>query len=121
MASLKKVSTHCKNCGIEWNEDMSNKFPRRALCYPCKKKWQDSVNEIEKERRKNNGVVRLATKKTPYTFRYRKDFWLELRTKLKTMKTREEWLPFIQKRMDEIIEDTQLMDYLNDTQIAKYD
>jgi hypothetical protein len=33
------------------------------------------------------------------------------------MKQREEWLAFIKQRMDEILEDKVLMDYINDTDV----
>jgi len=65
--------------------------------------------------------VTLVEKKKPYTFKNRKPFWQDLARQLKVMKKREEWLAFIQLQMDRILEDKQLMDYINDTQIADYD
>jgi hypothetical protein len=61
-------------------------------------------------------------KKSSYTFKNRNPFWQTLRSKLKGMKQREEWLVFIKNRMDEILNDKVLMDYINDTDVLnKYE
>ncbi len=115
MAYKKELSKCCSKCGVEWLADFSNKTPKRALCLECKV-------EVNKEYSiKNNlGRKRLYNrmeKKSSYTFKNRNPFWQTLRIKLRMMKNREEWLAFIKQRMDEILEDKVLMDYINDTDV----
>ena len=117
----KKLSTNCSRCGVEWLADMSNKVIKRAVCYPCLKVEYEERKEAEQKKVRINREVTLVEKKKPYTFKNRKPFWDEVRTNLKGMKTRAEWLPYIRLQMDRILNDTQLMDYLNDTEIANYD
>lgn len=117
---LKKLSTSCRDCGVEWLEDLSNKVPKRALCWECKLKWDSEYQSKFKEKAKLTAGVSKRVKKDPYKMKNRTPFWQELRTKLKGMKSRKEWLPFIQNRLEEIINDKQLMDYLNDTENADY-
>ena len=115
----RQFSTHCGECGVEFNE--SNKAPKRALCIVCKREEDIRVQERAKQKYRDNKVVTLQEKKQPYTFRNRKPFWQDIARQLKGMKKREEWLPFIQNRMQEILNDKQLMDYINDTETANYD
>lgn len=118
MGRFKEFSKQCRECGVEWLKDFSNKHNGRALCLDCMKLEYEKRKEAEKIKAKEH--VTLVEKKKPYTFMNRKPFWREVNSELKGMKKREEWLPFIQKRMDEILMDTQLMDYINDTQNADY-
>lgn len=117
----KKTSTNCNGCGVEWLPDMSNKVHKRAMCHSCMKEEYEERKEADKKRVRINREVTLVQKKKPYTFKNRKPFWQELAKELKGMKKREEWLPFIRLQMDRILNDKQLMDYINDTQIADYD
>jgi hypothetical protein len=119
--SLRELSKCCGKCGVVWDETLSNKEPKRALCKDCFKIEYKKRKEAMVEKLKVNGNVTQVTKKKPYTFKNRKGFWRETAAKLKGMDSRKEWLPFIQQRMQEILNDTQLMDYINDTQIANYD
>lgn len=115
MAYKKELSKCCSKCGVEWLPDFSNKTPKRALCLECRV-------EVNKEYSiKNNlGRKRLYNrmeKKSPYTMKNRTKFWQSLSRQLKGMKKREEWLEFIKQRMDEILNDKVLMDYINDTDV----
>lgn len=117
----RKFSEQCSKCGVKWLPDMSNKAYRRAICLKCKVIEQDARNAEERRKTKEKGDVTLVQKKKPYTFKNRKPFWQDLARQLKAMKKREEWLPFIQNRMQEILNDKQLMDYINNTEIANYE
>jgi hypothetical protein len=115
MAYKKELSKCCSKCGVEWLPDLSNKTAKRALCLECRV-------EVNKEYSiKNNlGRKRLYNrmeKKSPYTMKNRTGFWRKINAELKGMKKREEWLGFIQNRMQEILNDKALMDYINDTDI----
>jgi hypothetical protein len=115
----RQFSTHCGECGVEFNE--SNKAPKRALCLACKRVEDIHYCEKARQKYKENNMVTTQEKKRPYTFQNRKPFWQSVSTQLRTMKSREEWLPFIQNRMEEILNDKQLMDYINDTETANYE
>jgi hypothetical protein len=115
----KQFSTHCGECGVEFNE--TNKAPKRALCLECKRVEDIHYCEKAKQKYKENNMVTTQEKKRPYTFQNRKGFWKSISTQLRFMNTREEWLPFIQNRMEEILNDKQLMDYINDTETANYE
>ena len=119
MGKFKELSKSCKICGVEFLPDLSNKYPKRARCLECKSE-ENKQRTIEQREWREENVVSMVEKKSPYTFRNRKSFWREINKELKSKKRREDWLPLIQKRMDEILEDKQLMDYINDTQIAEY-
>ena len=53
MRSLKKQSTHCSECGVEF--DGTNKFYKRALCIPCgtisQKKYSQNKRKPKEEHR----------------------------------------------------------------------
>jgi hypothetical protein len=116
----RKFSEQCSGCGTKWLPDMSNKVYRRAVCYECLQLEYQKRNEEEKKKSRARGEVTLVQKKKPYTFQNRKPFWQDLARQLKVMKKREEWLAFIRLQMDRILNDKQLMDYINDTETANY-
>ena len=116
MAFKKELSKCCVKCGVEWLKDLSNKVTKRALCFECKKEYDiewKQKNPIKKR------LYNRHEKKSAYTFKNRTAYWQDLRTQLKGMKKREEWLEFIKNRMDEILNDKVLMDYINDTDVLK--
>ena len=115
----KQFSKCCAQCGVEWLPDMSNKKAKRALCIEC---YTQEVKHrtIEQREWREENLITQVQKKRPYTFKNRKPFWQSIANELRGMKSREEWLPFIQNRMNEILNDKQLMDYINETQIADY-
>jgi len=121
MAYKKELTTHCNGCGVKWLDDLSNKYPRRALCYECKEKWYQEYQSKMRQKYREEAGISKNVKKEPYKFKNRKLFWDEIRTELRGMKHRSEWLPFIQNRLTEILNDKQLMDYLNDTENAEYE
>jgi hypothetical protein len=117
----RQFSDACRVCGQKWLTDMSNKYPKRALCFECKKEENNEYLEKTRQKYKENNMVTTKEKKKPYTFNNRKGFWKSISTQLRFMNRREEWLPFIQNRMEEILNDKQLMDYINDTETANYE
>ena len=116
MAYKKEPSKCCVRCGIEWLSDLSNKVPKRALCFSCKREYDAEWKQNNPDSGKKRMHNRLE-KKSPYTFKNRTGYWQGLRKELKGMKQREEWLVFIKNRMDAILNDKVLMDYINDTDV----
>lgn len=115
MAYKKELSKCCVKCGVEWLADFSNKTPKRALCFECK-----SVYDKEYSIRSNANKKRLynRTKKgKSFKVENRKTIWKEVNNEIKSLKTRQEWLPFIQNKMIEILNNKELMDYINDTDV----
>jgi len=115
----KEFSKCCAKCGVEWLPDMSNKKPKRALCLKCGKEWQDEYNEKNKMNKYKMHGSNRTYKYRNFKMNVRKDYWKEINTKLKSMKKREEWLQFIKEQMEVIINNKELMDYINDTSINK--
>ncbi len=116
MAYKKEPSKCCVRCKVEWLSDFSNKVPKRALCFGCKREYDAEWKQKNPDSGKKRMHNRLE-KKSPYTFKNRTEYWQGLRKELKGMKKREEWLEFIKNRMDEILNDKVLMDYINDTDV----
>lgn len=115
MSYKKELSKCCVKCGVEWLEDFSNKTPKRALCLECKR-----VYDKEYSIRSNANKKRLynrTQKGKSFKVENRKTIWKEVNNEIKSLKTRQEWLPFIQNKMIEILNNKELMDYLNDTDI----
>jgi hypothetical protein len=119
MSYKKELSKCCANCGVEWLPDLSNKAVKRALCKECKLEYDREYRDKNPIKRRLNNRLE---KKGPYKMANRTKFWQSLSRQLKGMKKREEWVAFIQNRMDEILNDKVLMDYINDTDVLnKYD
>lgn len=120
MGYKKEFSKECKNCGVEWLPDMSNKAPRRALCKKCLEEW---TKEWWQEYRSNpNSNYKVTTKRKcgkPFKMENRKPHWKEINNELKKIKDRDEWKEFIRLQMDSILANTDLMNYINNTDIKE--
>lgn len=116
MAYKKEFSTNCKMCGVEWNDDFSNKKPLRAVCLECYKKEYEERKEKYKSIEYKKGENR-HDKYRPFKIENRKHIYKELNLKLKGLKKREEVREFLKNRFDELLEDKALWDYINDTDI----
>jgi hypothetical protein len=114
MSYKKEPSKCCVKCGVEWLSDLSNKVPKRALCFGCKKEYDAEWKQKNPTKKR---LYNRHEKKSAYTFKNRTAYWQSLRKELKSMKKREEWVVFIKNRMDEILNDKALMDYINDTDV----
>ena len=112
--SLRQVSTQCGVCGVKWNEDLSNKQFKRALCKGCYRDELDERSRVQKEKRAEIGAMinRIQLYKD-YKFENRKPFWADINKQIKPLKDRSEIRAFVGKQMDRILADNNLMQYIN--------
>ena len=106
MRAKKEFSKCCRMCGEEWKEDFSNKYPKKAVCYPCHKIEYDKAKAKHLEKYKDN-PNRFDLLK-PYKIENRRHIHREVNQKIKPLKDREEIKEFIRKRFDELLLDTAL-------------
>ena len=120
MAMKKELSKSCVKCGVVWNEDLSNKQPRRALCIECGFIERQRVSTEQREKRNQIGAAlnRVELYKD-YKFQNRDKFWREINKQLKPLTKRTEIRAFISKQMDRILEDSKLMEYINLTSVEE--
>lgn len=118
--SLRQPSTQCKTCGVVFNEDLSNKQDKRALCISCyeAESYNRRVAKTKYDKEHRFGMNRVEKYKD-YKFANRTEFWKEINKEIRLCKTNEEIRAFVGKQMDRILADTQLMDYINDTNIIE--
>lgn len=116
MGYRKELSVGCSKCGVLWNEDLSNKIPKRALCLACMKVEYEERKEKYKSVEYKRGENRHEKYK-PFKIENRKHIHKEVNLKLKGLKDRSEIREFLRKRFDELLEDVALWDYINDTDI----
>lgn len=120
MGKFKQISKCCAKCGVVWDETLSNKQHKRAVCISCyqeegverrvaKAKW-DKEHKFGKNRNE---------KYKDYKFANRQPFWTAINKEIRKLKDRGEIRAFISKQMDRIIADKQLMDYINDTDLVE--
>ena len=110
MASKKEFSKSCTKCGVEWNDDFSNKYPKRALCYPCHKVEYKAIKE--KYNKKHNGLTKNDLLQ-PYKIQNRTAVWKEVNKQLKPLKKLEDIHKFIVQQADKVFADDNLMAYIN--------
>ena len=121
MAFKKEFSKCCSKCGVVWNEDLSNKYPKRALCRPCQKIEYEENKEKYKNAPYKRGTNRHEKYK-PFKIENRKHIHKAVNLELRKLKDRNDVREFLRKRFDELLEDKALWAYLNDTDIEnKYD
>jgi hypothetical protein len=118
--SLRELSTKCKECNVVFTKELNNKQPKRALCKQCYTIELNNRGEEAKKKRAEIGafVNRIEAYKN-YKLENRIGFWRELNKQIKMLKTREEHLEFISKQMDRILDDDNLMKYLNSVTMAE--
>ena len=116
MSYKKELSTECKTCGVKWNKDYSNKYPKRAVCYECKQKEYEERKEQYNFNRFKRGMNRFEKHK-PFKIENRKHIHKAVNEQIRPLKDRNEIREFIRKRFDELLEDKALWDYINDTDI----
>lgn len=113
----KDRSKCCVRCGEEWLEDLSNKQAKRALCLKCAKLCAEEYNQKHKLRRyKMHGSNRTEKYKN-FKMDVRKSYWKEINEQLRNIKDRNEWKRFIAEKMEGVLNNIELMDYINDTNI----
>ena len=116
MGYRKESSKFCVKCRIEWAPDLSNKQPNRALCKECMKveyeERKDKYNKAKFKRGENR-----HEKYKPFKIENRKHIHKAVNLELRALKDRTEIREFLRIRFDELLKDTALWNYINDTDI----
>jgi hypothetical protein len=112
--SLRQLSTQCGTCGVVFDETLSNKQHKRALCKECYRIELQRITKGQKDARAAVGAAinRIALYKD-YKMENRKPFWREINKQIRPLTDREEIRAFISKQMDRILGDDNLMQYVN--------
>ena len=117
--SLRQLSKQCGECGVPFDETLSNKQPKRALCKDCYQIELDNRNTVHKEKRAEIGAaIKRIELYRDYKLKNRSGFWKEINKELKPLTDRKDIRVFISKQMDRILADKQLMEYINLISIA---
>ena len=120
MAIKKELSKACRTCGVVFDETLSNKQPKRALCKACYQIEFQQLCKVQRERRAEIGAaINRVELYRDYKFENRKGFWKELNKEIKGLTKREDVREFISKQMDRILADENLMKYLNSITVAE--
>jgi len=105
MASMKKESTHCKECGVEF--DGTNKFRLRALCKPCgaidQKRTAAKQLKPKEEYR--------ANKYNEFMLVNRNKYYSALLAEVKGM-SRENHKEWVANKFNEILQNKKLWEYI---------
>jgi len=114
MAMKKELSKACRTCGVVFDETLSNKQPKRAMCIPCYKIEVKRVSKVQVDKRAIVGaaIKRIALYRD-YKFVNRKEYWREINKQIKPLTDMVEIRAFISKQMDKILGDDNLMKYIN--------
>jgi len=117
--SLRQLSKQCGECGVPFDETLSNKQQKRALCKRCYQIELENRNRGFKEKRAEIGAaIKRIELYRDYKFENRKPFWEKINKELKPLTKREDIRAFISKQMDRILEDKNLMQYITLISIA---
>lgn len=120
MAFKRELSKSCGECGVVFDETLSNKQPKRALCKAC---YQIEFKKMCKAQRDKRAEIGAAVNRIEiyrdYKMENRKGFWRELNKEIKGLTKREDVRAFISKQMDRILADDNLMKYLNSVTMAE--
>ena len=117
--SLRELSKSCGKCGVVFDEKLTNKQPKRALCLECYRVELQKLSKAQKDKRAEIGAMvnRVAIYRD-YKLENRQGFWKELNKELKPLTKREDIRAFLAKQMDRILNDDNLMKYLNSLTMA---
>ena len=120
MAMKKELSKACRTCGVVFDETLSNKQPKRAMCIPCYKIEVKRVSKVQVDKRAIVGaaIKRIALYRD-YKFVNRKEYWKEINKQIKPLTDMVEIREFISKQMDRILADDNLMQYINAISVAE--
>jgi hypothetical protein len=120
MAIKKELSKKCVKCGLVFDETLSNKQPKRALCKVCYTIESQRLSREQVERRAVVGATlkRLALYRD-YKMENRRGFWASINKEIKALTNREDVREFISKQMDRILADDNLMKYISAMSIAE--
>lgn len=102
----KEMSTHCVKCGKSFEE--VEKKRKRALCIPC---YKIAAYEYNKQNKKLVEVP-IYTKYEKFKVENRKAENRALSKRLMGMSDRDEWKKAISERLDQIIADKPLWEFI---------
>ena len=120
MAIKKELSKKCGACGVVFDETLSNKQPKRALCKGCYQIELDNRNtRFKKERAEVGAKIKRIESYRNYKLENRKGFWASINKEIRPLTKREDVREFISKQMDRILADKELMNYINLISIAE--
>ena len=120
MPFKRELSKSCGECGVVFDETLSNKQPKRALCKGC---YQIELDDRSKEAKAKRAEVGAAINRInlykDYKFENRKGYWREINKQIKGLTDMVEIREFISKQMDRILADENLMKYISAMSIAE--
>jgi hypothetical protein len=106
MRSMKKASTHCKECGVEF--DGTNKFKARALCKSCGK--------IEQKKSAQKALLPkeeyCRNKYNEFLIENRSEYYSALLAETKGM-DRDEHRIWLGNKLNEIMQNKKLWEYIS--------
>lgn len=111
MGRFKEFSKCCNKCGVEWLEDWSNKYPKRAMCVDCHKIYYAERKLAYNEKHKNE--VRKVDLMQPFKVENRQAHWTKINKELRALNKLEDIRAFIKKQADEIFSNKELMEFIN--------
>jgi len=118
--SLRELSKSCGQCGVVFDDKLTNKQPKRALCKECYQIELKSIAKAQKDKRAEIGaVVNRVAIYNDYKFENRAEFWKGINKQIRPLTKREDIRAFISKQMDRILADVNLMKYLSSVTMAE--
>ena len=111
----REISTKCRRCDVKWNEDLSNKHPKRALCLEC---YKEECKENDKKYKKERTLQTRMEINAPLKAAVRKPHWDKISAELKQCKKRSEWLPIIQRNLEIALNDEKIKAFINTAHIT---
>ena len=114
MAFKRELSKACRTCGVVFDETLSNKQPKRALCKACYQIEFKKMCKVHREKRAEVGAaINRIHLYRDYKMENRKGFWREINKQIRPLTDRGEIRAFISKQMDRILADENLMKYVS--------
>ena len=114
MAFKRELSKSCVKCGVVFDETLSNKQSKRALCKACYQIEFQNLCKVQREKRAEVGAaIKRIELYRDYKFENRKGYWREINKQIRLLNDRVEIREFISKQMDRILGDDNLMKYIS--------
>ena len=114
MPFKRELSKACRTCGVVFDEKLTNKQPKRALCKVCYRVELERISKGQNEKRAEVGAaIKRIELYRDYKFENRKGYWREINKQIKLLNDRVEIREFISKQMDRILGDDNLMKYIS--------
>lgn len=106
MTKWKKASTHCKDCGVEFND--TNKYHKRALCKACVIKEQQAYQLQKRKDKSEHRHIKYEEFKTEN----RTDYYSAILAETKGM-DRDEHREWLTNKLNEILQNKKLWEYIS--------